>query len=117
MPTKENTEMSELPQKLYFTIGEVSNLCGVEQHVLRYWEQGFSGLRPKRRQGGRRYYSHADVLMIRKIQDLVHRRSYTIKGANQVLFGKEETVEKDSQKALLQELRKELEEIALLLKN
>ncbi len=117
MPTKGNREIFELPQKLYFTIGEVSSLCGVEQHVLRYWEQEFSGLRPKRRQGGRRYYSQADVLLVRKIQDLLHHHNYTIKGANQVLFGKAETVEKDSQKALLRELRKELEEIALLLKS
>ncbi len=117
MPAKDNSEVFEMPQKLYFTIGEVSDLCGVEQHVLRYWEQAFPSLRPKRRRGGRRYYSQQDVLLVRKIHDLLHCCHYTIKGANQVLSGKTETVEKSSQKALLRELRKELEEIALLLKS
>lgn len=70
-----------IPAKRYFTIGEVSDLCGVKQHVLRYWEQEFTQLRPMKRRGNRRYYQHHEVLMIRRIRDLLYDQGFTISGA------------------------------------
>jgi DNA-binding transcriptional MerR regulator len=75
-----------IPAKRYFTIGEVADLCGVKPHVLRYWEQEFSQLRPMKRRGNRRYYQHHEVLMIRRIRDLLYDQGFTISGArNQLL--------------------------------
>lgn len=70
-----------IPAKRYFTIGEVADLCGVKPHVLRYWEQEFSQLRPMKRRGNRRYYQHHEVLMIRRIRDLLYEQGFTIQGA------------------------------------
>src|SRR6186713_2087832 len=70
-----------IPAKRYFTIGEVSELCGVKPHVLRYWEQEFTQLRPMKRRGNRRYYQHHEVLMIRRIRDLLYDQGFTISGA------------------------------------
>src|SRR5665811_102406 len=70
-----------IPAKRYFTIGEVSDLCGVKPHVLRYWEQEFTQLRPMKRRGNRRYYQHHEVLMIRRIRDLLYDQGFTISGA------------------------------------
>nr|CBA26436.1 hypothetical protein Csp_E35240 [Curvibacter putative symbiont of Hydra magnipapillata] len=70
-----------IPAKRYFTIGEVGDLCGVKPHVLRYWEQEFTQLRPMKRRGNRRYYQHHEVLMIRKIRDLLYDQGFTISGA------------------------------------
>ena len=70
-----------IPAKRYFTIGEVGDLCGVKPHVLRYWEQEFSQLRPMKRRGNRRYYQHHEVLMIRRIRDLLYDQGFTISGA------------------------------------
>jgi DNA-binding transcriptional MerR regulator len=70
-----------IPAKRYFTIGEVSDLCCVKPHVLRYWEQEFSQLRPMKRRGNRRYYQHHEVLMIRRIRDLLYDQGFTISGA------------------------------------
>ncbi|KAB7590690.1 MerR family transcriptional regulator [Verminephrobacter eiseniae] len=70
-----------IPAKRYFTIGEVAQLCGVKPHVLRYWEQEFSQLRPMKRRGNRRYYQHHEVLMIRRIRDLLYEQGFTISGA------------------------------------
>ena len=70
-----------IPAKRYFTIGEVSDLCGVKPHVLRYWEQEFTQLRPVKRRGNRRYYQHHEVLMIRRIRDLLYDQGFTITGA------------------------------------
>ena len=70
-----------IPAKRYFTIGEVAELCGVKQHVLRHWEQEFSQLRPMKRSGNRRYYQHHEVLMVRRIRELLHEQGYTIPGA------------------------------------
>ena len=75
-----------IPTKRYFTIGEVSNLCGVKPHVLRYWEQEFQQLRPMKRRGNRRYYQHHEVLMIRKIRDLLYDQGFTISGARNKLL-------------------------------
>jgi len=70
-----------IPAKRYFTIGEVGDLCGVKPHVLRYWEQEFTQLRPMKRRGNRRYYQHHEVLMIRRIRDLLYDQGFTITGA------------------------------------
>ncbi|MFM8576353.1 MAG: MerR family transcriptional regulator [Limnohabitans sp.] len=70
-----------IPAKRYFTIGEVADLCGVKTHVLRYWEQEFTQLRPVKRRGNRRYYQHHEVLMIRRIRDLLYEQGFTISGA------------------------------------
>ena len=74
-----------IPAKRYFTIGEVSELCGVKPHVLRYWEQEFTQLRPMKRRGNRRYYQHHQVLMIRRIRDLLYDQGFTISGARNKL--------------------------------
>jgi len=74
-----------IPAKRYFTIGEVSELCSVKPHVLRYWEQEFTQLRPMKRRGNRRYYQHHEVLMIRKIRDLLYDQGFTISGARNKL--------------------------------
>jgi len=70
-----------IPAKRYFTIGEVSELCGVKPHVLRYWEQEFTQLRPMKRRGNRRYYQHHEVLLVRRIRDLLYEQGFTISGA------------------------------------
>ena len=74
-----------IPAKRYFTIGEVGELCGVKPHVLRYWEQEFTQLRPVKRRGNRRYYQHHEVLMIRRIRELLYERGFTISGARNQL--------------------------------
>jgi len=73
--------LPNIPAKRYFTIGEVGDLCGVKPHVLRYWEQEFTQLRPMKRRGNRRYYQHHEVLMIRRIRDLLYDQGFTISGA------------------------------------
>ena len=76
-----------IPPKRYFTIGEVSELCGVKPHVLRYWEQEFTQLKPVKRRGNRRYYQHHEVLLIRKIRELLYEQGFTISGARNKLDG------------------------------
>lgn len=80
-----NSELPVIPGKRYFTIGEVSELCGVKPHVLRYWEQEFEQLKPVKRRGNRRYYQRHDVLMIRQIRSLLYEQGFTIGGARQQL--------------------------------
>ena len=75
------TDLPPIPAKRYFTIGEVSELCGVKPHVLRYWEQEFTQLKPLKRRGNRRYYQHHEVLLIRRIRDLLYEQGFTINGA------------------------------------
>ena len=87
-----------IPAKRYFTIGEVSDLCGVKPHVLRYWEQEFTQLRPMKRRGNRRYYQHHEVLMIRRIRDLLYDQGFTISGARNKLQEIVQ-VERDKRKA------------------
>ena len=77
--------LPSIPAKRYFTIGEVSELCGVKPHVLRYWEQEFAQLKPMKRRGNRRYYQHHEVLMIRRIRDLLYEQGFTIIGARNKL--------------------------------
>ncbi len=76
-----NSELPPIPAKRYFTIGEVSELCGVKAHVLRYWEQEFAQLKPVKRGGNRRYYQHHEVLLIRRIRQLLYEEGFTISGA------------------------------------
>jgi DNA-binding transcriptional MerR regulator len=76
-----DSQLPPIPAKRYFTIGEVGELCGVKPHVLRYWEQEFTQLRPVKRRGNRRYYQHHEVLMIRRIRDLLYDQGFTISGA------------------------------------
>src|ERR1700750_3351108 len=79
--TLATTELPAIPAKRYFTIGEVSELCGVKPHVLRYWEQEFTQLKPVKRRGNRRYYQHHEVLLIRRIRELLYDQGFTISGA------------------------------------
>lgn len=86
-------QLPPIPAKRYFTIGEVSELCGVKPHVLRYWEQEFTQLKPVKRRGNRRYYQHHEVLLIRKIRELLYEQGFTISGARNRLDGAELKVE------------------------
>ena len=86
-------QLPPIPAKRYFTIGEVSELCGVKPHVLRYWEQEFTQLKPVKRRGNRRYYQHHEVLLIRKIRELLYEQGFTISGARNRLDGAEEKME------------------------
>ncbi len=83
----ESLILPAIPVKRYFTIGEVSDLCGVKAHVLRYWEQEFSQLKPVKRRGNRRYYQHHEVLLIRRIRELLYEQGFTINGARNQLGG------------------------------
>ena len=74
-------DLPPIPAKRYFTIGEVSELCGVKPHVLRYWEQEFNQLKPVKRRGNRRYYQHHEVLLVRRIRELLYNQGFTISGA------------------------------------
>ena len=80
-PSRANSDLPQIPAKRYFTIGEVSDLCAVKPHVLRYWEQEFAQLKPVKRRGNRRYYQHHEVLLIRRIRDLLYEQGFTINGA------------------------------------
>jgi DNA-binding transcriptional MerR regulator len=85
-----------IPAKRYFTIGEVSELCGVKPHVLRYWEQEFTQLKPVKRRGNRRYYQHHEVLLIRRIRELLYEQGFTISGARNKLENRIASVEETS---------------------
>jgi DNA-binding transcriptional MerR regulator len=80
-PSRANAPLPPIPAKRYFTIGEVSELCAVKPHVLRYWEQEFAQLKPVKRRGNRRYYQHHEVLLIRRIRDLLYEQGFTVNGA------------------------------------
>jgi len=88
---KRPENLPPIADKLYFTIGEVSRLCGVKPHVLRYWEQEFTQIRPSKRRGNRRYYQHKDVLIIRQIRSFLYEDGYTIVGTRQRLAGEKVT--------------------------
>ncbi len=111
-----NNELPVIPSKRYFTIGEVSELCGVKPHVLRYWEQEFTQLKPVKRRGNRRYYQRHDVILIRQIRSLLYDQGFTIGGARQQLTG--ETAKEDTSQSnqLIKQIRNELEEILQTLK-
>ena len=86
MSIKSETPLPPIPAKRYFTIGEVSELCAVKPHVLRYWEQEFTQLRPMKRRGNRRYYQHHEVLLVRRIRELLYEQGFTISGARNRLL-------------------------------
>ena len=111
-----NQELPPIPGKRYFTIGEVSDLCGVKSHVLRYWEQEFPNLKPMKRRGNRRYYQRQDVLLIRQIRSLLYEHGYTISGARQKLNGEEAEDDTNQSKQLIRQCITELEGILTLLK-
>ena len=109
-----------IPAKRYFTIGEVSELCGVKPHVLRYWEQEFTHLKPVKRRGNRRYYQHHEVLLIRRIRELLYEQGFTISGARNKLDGPELSgLGLDLEPSVSMDLlaiRSELERLLVLLK-
>ena len=111
-----NSELPAIPGKLYFTIGEVSELCGVKPHVLRYWEQEFPHLKPLKRRGNRRYYQRQDVILIRQIRSLLYEHGFTIGGARQRLSGEEAKVDVNQSQQIIRQLRTELEDVLLILK-
>ncbi|NOU22689.1 MAG: MerR family transcriptional regulator [Methyloglobulus sp.] len=111
-----NNELPVIPAKRYFTIGEVSELCGVKPHVLRYWEQEFTELNPVKRRGNRRYYQRHDVLMIRQIRALLYEQGYTIGGARAHLTSDPAKEDSIRTKQLIHQMIGELEDILELLK-
>ena len=111
-----NNELPPIPAKRYFTIGEVSELCGVKPHVLRYWEQEFSQLKPVKRRGNRRYYQRHDVVLIREIRGLLYEQGFTIGGARQRLENvPKPEASKADRKHIINEMLIELKELRLLL--
>jgi DNA-binding transcriptional MerR regulator len=114
-------KLPPIPPKRYFTIGEVSELCGVKPHVLRYWEQEFTQLRPIKRNGNRRYYQHHEVLLVRRIRELLYEQRFTISGARNRLDSPDPTSaperapEADADPVDPRTLRTELEAIRALL--
>ena len=105
-----------IPGKRYFTIGEVSELCDVKSHVLRYWEQEFPMLSPVKRRGNRRYYQRHDVLLIRQIRSLLHEQGYTIEGARKKLSGEDANKDSALSSQLVHQLVTELEDVLTTLK-
>ena len=114
-----NAELPPIPGKRYFTIGEVSELCAVKPHVLRYWEQEFPSLKPVKRRGNRRYYQRHDVQLIRQIRGLLYEQGYTIGGARQQLATHVAATPADSESISfsVKEITSELDEILSILKS
>ena len=112
-----NAELPPIPGKRYFTIGEVSGLCSVKPHVLRYWEQEFPQLKPVKRRGNRRYYQRQDVLLIRQIRSLLYDQGFTIGGARQQLAGEGNLDDGTHYKQIIQQMIVELEELLVVLKS
>ena len=110
------SDLPAIPGKRYFTIGEVSDLCGVKPHVLRYWEQEFPHLKPLKRRGNRRYYQRQDVILIRQIRSLLYEHGFTIGGARQRLSGEEARVDVNQSQQIIRQLRTELEDVLNILK-
>jgi len=113
--SKRKTQLPPIPAKRYFTIGEVSELCGVKPHVLRYWEQEFTQLKPVKRRGNRRYYQHHEVLLIRRIRELLYEQGFTISGARARL-DQSAAPEKSAAPALPFALRSELQQVIDILR-
>jgi DNA-binding transcriptional MerR regulator len=114
------TPLPPIPAKRYFTIGEVSELCGVKPHVLRYWEQEFTQLKPVKRRGNRRYYQHHEVLLIRRIRELLYEQGFTISGARARLDQAAPADKPAAQRAavvVLPTLRRELEQLLQFLRS
>mgnify|MGYP000926569381 FL=1 len=113
-------ELPPIPAKRYFTIGEVSELCGVKPHVLRYWEQEFNQLKPVKRRGNRRYYQHHEVLLVRRIRELLYSQGFTISGARNrldegVAF-EEVAVDKSAGQKMSSSLRGDLQSVIEMLR-
>jgi len=107
-----NTQFPLIPDKRYFAIGEASDLCLVEPHILRYWESEFPALKPMKRLGNRRYYQKKDLLFIRDIHLLLYEQGFTIAGAKQKLQAKTEAVgRQDQQQAFINEIKSELQDL------
>ena len=111
-----NNELPVIPGKRYFTIGEVSDLCEVKPHVLRYWEQEFPQLKPVKRRGNRRYYQRQDVIMIRQIRSLLYEQGFTIGGARQKMAGNEAKDDSIQSQQIIRQVRTELEDLLHILK-
>ncbi len=111
-----NNELPPIPGKRYFTIGEVSELCNVKPHVLRYWEQEFPQLKPVKRRGNRRYYQRQDVMIIRQIRALLYEQGFTIGGARQQLESGDVKGDAIQSQQIIRQLRIELEEVLDILK-
>ena len=111
-----NHELPAIPGKRYFTIGEVSELCAVKPHVLRYWEQEFPQLSPLKRRGNRRYYQRHDVILIRQIRGLLYEQGFTIGGARQRLSGSEAKEDSSQSQQIIRQLCAELEKVRELLR-
>lgn len=112
-----NNELPAIPSKRYFTIGEVSDLCDVKPHVLRYWEQEFPNLNPVKRRGNRRYYQRQDVILIRQIRALLYEQGYTIGGARTRLTSDSSKQDVSESKQIVDEMIKELTDLAEHLKS
>ena len=117
----ENTLIGEgslpvIPSKCYFSIGEVSELCAVKPHVLRYWEQEFPQLKPLKRRGNRRYYQRQDVIMVRQIRNLLYEHGFTIGGARQRLSGEDVKNDVNHSQQMVQQMRRELEDLLRVLR-
>jgi len=111
-----NDQLPPIPGKRYFTIGEVSDLCAVKPHVLRYWEQEFPQLKPVKRRGNRRYYQRQDVLIIRQIRSLLYDDGFTIGGARQRLTGDQAKNDVSQSQQIIKQLRTELEQVLKILR-
>lgn len=111
-----NDELPPIPAKRYFTIGEVSDLCAVKPHVLRYWEQEFPQLKPVKRRGNRRYYQRQDVMVIRQIRSLLYQQGFTIGGARQRLSGEDAKEDLSQSQQVVRQLRMELEDLLQVLR-
>jgi len=111
-----NDELPQIPGKRYFTIGEVSDLCAVKPHVLRYWEQEFPQLKPVKRRGNRRYYQRQDVLIIRQIRSLLYDDGFTIGGARQRLMGDQAKTDVSQSQQIVKQVRLELEQVLKILR-
>jgi DNA-binding transcriptional MerR regulator len=111
-----NDELPPIPGKRYFTIGEVSDLCAVKPHVLRYWEQEFPQLKPVKRRGNRRYYQRQDVLIIRQIRSLLYDEGFTIGGARQRLTGEDAKSDVTQSQQIIKQIRVELEQVLKILR-
>ncbi len=116
LDASQNNELPPIPGKRYFTIGEVSQLCEVKPHVLRYWEQEFPKLKPVKRRGNRRYYQRQDVIVIRQIRGLLYDQGFTIGGARQRLQGEEARQDQTQFKLLVKQMIVELEDVLRVLK-
>ncbi len=112
-----NSELPTIPGKRYFTIGEVSDLCAVKPHVLRYWEQEFSQVKPLKRRGNRRYYQRQDVILIRQIRGLLYEQGFTIGGARQRLTSDDAKDDSNQSQQIIKQLRMELDEVLDILRS